>query len=181
MSDTADPLTTFAIEVPSEIWDCPRAEALGSFCEFLETAGSGLIALPPGEIVVELCAEPIIPARWGLTVSDAVGCFVIRDPHKGLSDHWRVLVAVGSEADDRAAGHEWSARLETLPHELGHVAEFWARHGAVPRSAHAAGADLRQEPSAEDEERIEDEAKRITTHFMDWLRGVAWSGGDARA
>lgn len=149
------------LETEPGLLEHPRIDAFDAFAVWLSRHRA--IALPPAEVIVELCAGNEIDPVLG--EDEAVGVFLVFDRYAGqLTDEFRVVLALGAESDD----DEWIGRMAGMAHELIHVSQFWAAVGSVPsRATPAALAGWNQLfGSGALEDSTEAEARSLAARFI---------------
>ena len=133
--------TRLVLEFPQSLAKCRRLDAAEALLDWLMRS-SAVPGLPDAEIVVEATAGRRLPAALVNGRHDAVGSFLVRTGGS-YPDDFRVAAALGADPGEDA--DDWRGRLETIPHELGHVAQFAAFSGGRPPGivARAAAAAAR--------------------------------------
>jgi hypothetical protein len=128
--------TSLVLEVPRALWSCPRVGVAEALTDWLGApAQCAELGLPPDEIIVGL------HAGRRLRATHQVGRFVVFD--QGVwSGQWYIEIAFGREADEDEI--DLQSRLETIPHELVHLARFARQFGGrtpaqVAQTAHEQG------------------------------------------
>lgn len=154
--------TVLVIEADDSILDAPRTLLAETFCEWL-VEEDVIQGLPPGEIVVTITPDERVGAPYG--DDTGVACFALAlGPF--LNRRWEVVIAYGEDYMDSADVESW---LTSITHELLHLVDFARTHGErLPADVgagaiRAVGGDARNE---DDEDRIENLARRISTRFV---------------
>ena len=163
-------------EVPEKLSNSARAGEFEKYFHWLLANSRETLSLPDAAVpylVLELCSGGTVPRSLG----GGVGVSVIRDPRpasRGFHDELRMVVAIGSRDQEEDLA-EFYARLTTVPHELGHMADFWAAFGAAPAQVARDGRIQRWPQIAADcHGPIEDIARALTdayvlAEYVEWV------------
>lgn len=161
---------TLIIETDPALIDAPRTLLAERFCDWLDVQ-EAIPGLPPGEIVITIAAKEYLGRTYtGRARGRAVGSCLVWYAGRP-NDRWELAIAYGGSYRDGADMIAW---VTTIPHELLHLADFAKRFGNhLPCELPLRELiEYSRRPGAlDDEDRVEDLARRISTEF-----GLANSG-----